>query len=393
MISVCVVTATRAEYGLLKPLIQALKTENDLFSVALAVTGTHLSPSHGMTINDIIADGMTIDKQIDILDDSDKSSSVCKSMGLAIAGFGEYFREKKFDMVVLLGDRYETLSIASAAVVSGIPIVHLHGGEVTEGANDDFFRHAITKLSMYHFTSSEQHRMRVIQLGESPDRVYNVGAIGLDNIMNSDFMPKSELAESIGVNLDGPYAVVTFHPVTLDRDDPARQVAEVLNALASVSDMKFIITKANSDLGGSEINRFIDSFVSAHQDQMRAFFSLGQARYLAALKYSEFVAGNSSSGIIEAPSFGIPTVDIGNRQKGRLAAQSVIHCDTERNAITAAIKIARSSENRAISRNITNPYGHGGTAAAIVNILKNIAAKGIENSKCFYDFYAERVDL
>jgi len=392
MISICVVTATRAEYGLLKPLIQALKAEKEVFSVALAVTGTHLSPNHGMTINDIFADGMDIDTQINILVDSDQSSSVCKSMGLAISGFGDYFQEKKFDLVILLGDRYETLSIASAAVVSGIPIVHLHGGEVTEGANDDFFRHAITKLSMYHFTSSEQHRMRVIQLGESPERVYNVGAIGLDNIVNAELMLKSELSESIGFDLDGPYAVVTFHPVTLDRDDPVSQITEVLNALVSVTDIKYIITKANSDLGGSDINRYIDWFVSEHQDRMKAFFSLGQARYLAALKYAEFVVGNSSSGIIEAPSLGIPTIDIGNRQKGRLAAQSVIHCDTERGAIAEAIRTVRSSEYRTLSRHITNPYGHGGTAAVIVNTLKNITAQGIQNNKVFYDLNAEKVD-
>lgn len=356
-INICVVTATRAEYGLLRPVIKGM-IKNNAFDVHVAVTGMHLSPEFGLTYKEIEADGIPIDKKIEILLSADTPSAVSKSMALAIAGFADYFSDRTFDMLLLLGDRYETLAVAIAAMNAGIPIAHMHGGEITEGAVDDAVRHAITKLSYLHFTSTEEYRRRVIQLGEDPARVFNVGATGVENILNVEKMPKDKLASDLDFDLSKPYAVVTFHPVTLENATAEQQVGELLKAIESFPDLNYIVTKANADKDGRVINACFENYAAEH-DNVKVFSSLGMKRYLSALNYAAMVIGNSSSGIIEAPSFHIPTVNIGDRQRGRTRADSVIDCKAEFKDIVRAINIARSSEMQNNLKNIKNPYGGG----------------------------------
>ena len=277
-----------------------------------------------MTYKEIEKDGIKIDEKIEILLSADTPSAISKSMGLAMISFADYFEKLKPDMLIVLGDRYETLAIATVAMNKRIPIAHLHGGETTEGAIDESIRHAITKMSYLHFTSTEEYRNRVIQLGEDPERVFSVGAIGIENILNEKLMSKLELEKSINFVLDKPYAIVTFHPVTLEENNSKEQVKELLDSLDTFNDMKFIFTKANADSGGRVINEMIDNYVNSHENAV-AFNSLGLTRYLSALKYCTMVIGNSSSGLLEVPSFGIPTINIGDRQKGRLQADSIIN--------------------------------------------------------------------
>ena len=380
--TICVVTATRAEYGLLKPLIFKLKEDKDI-DLKLAVTGMHLSPEFGLTYKEIINDNIEIDEKIEILMSSDTNVGVCKSMAMAMMSFSEYFNRIKPDMLIILGDRYEIFSIASVATVLNIPIAHLHGGELTEGAYDDAFRHSITKMSYLHFTSCEEYRKRVIQLGENPNRVFNVGAIGLDNVKNSKLLTLKELEESLNFKLDSPYAVVTFHPETLGNIKASEQCKNLLEALDYFKNMKFIITKANGDNGGREINKIIDEFSEKNKDRIIVVHSLGSIRYLSALKYSTMVIGNSSSGIIEAPFFKIPTINIGDRQKGRIQGKSIINCISDKNSIINAINTALSKEFKEKIKNIENLYGNGDTSLKILNKLKeNI---NINLKKEFYD--------
>ena len=314
---------------------------------------------------------------------SDTNVGVCKSMAMAMISFSEYFNRIKPDMLIILGDRYEIFSIASVATVLNIPIAHLHGGELTEGAYDDAFRHSITKMSYLHFTSCEEYRKRVIQLGENPNRVFNVGAIGLDNVKNSKLLTLKELEESLNFKLDSPYAVVTFHPETLGDIKVSEQCKNLLEALDYFKNMKFIITKANGDNGGREINKIIDEFSEKNKDRIIAVHSLGSIKYLSALKYSTMVIGNSSSGIIEAPFFKIPTINIGDRQKGRIQGKSIINCISDKNSIINAINMALSEEFKEEIKNIENLYGNGDTSLKILNKLKeNI---NINLKKEFYD--------
>lgn len=385
MKKISILTATRAEYGLLKPLILALK-ESNLFDVRVVVTGMHLSPEFGLTYREIELDKIAIDEKIEILLSADTPSAISKSMGLAMISFADYFERLKPDMLIVLGDRYETLAVASVATNQRIPIVHLHGGEKTEGAVDEAIRHAITKLSYLHFTSTEEYRNRVIQLGESPDRVFCVGALGVENIMKEQLMKISELEESIGFKLDKPYAVVTFHPVTLENSSAQKQIIELLDACKTFKNMKFIFTKANSDAEGRIINQEIDKFVINNEDAL-SITSLGMKRYLSALKYAKFVIGNSSSGIIEAPSFGIPTINIGDRQKGRIQADSVINCEPVKENIVNSINIAVGEEFISKSKQAINPYGDGNTSLKIVDIIKCFFEnEKIELKKVFYDY-------
>ena len=342
MVRICVVTATRAEYGLLRPVIKGMMNNPD-FEVSLVVTGMHLSPEFGLTYREIENDGIPISKKIDILLSADSPSAISKSMGLALISFGEYFSENNFDMVLLLGDRYETLAVACAAVNARIPIAHMHGGEITEGAVDDAFRHAITKMSYLHFTSTEAYRKRVIQMGENPDRVFNVGSTGIENIENVDLLSRDELSQELGMNLSKDYAVVTFHPVTLENYTAEEQINELLEAIDEFSDMSFIITKANADQNGRIINSILEKYAEDHINA-RVYDSLGMRRYLSALKYASMVIGNSSSGIIEAPSFRIPTVNIGDRQKGRVRADSVIDCKPRDRLQASEIRYNKSNE-------------------------------------------------
>lgn len=381
---ICIVTATRAEYGLLKPIIQKL---NDIeeFDVRVAVTGAHLSPEFGLTYREIEKDGIHIDKKVEMLLSSDTSTAISKSMGLALIGFAQYFSESKPDATILLGDRYETLAVACAAMNERIPIIHLYGGETTEGAVDEVIRHAITKMSYLHLTSTEAYRNRIIQMGEEPERVFCVGAIGVENALHSRVLEKDELKKKLLIDIDSPYALVTFHPVTLEEDSAEFQLRELLAALGQFQDWEFIITKANADKDGRIINRILYEY-SLQCENVKVFDSLGTTCYLSAMKYSRMVIGNSSSGLIEAPSFHIPTVNIGDRQKGRIQAESVINCRPERNEIVKAIRNADEVRFRDKIKETVNPYGDGKSSDKITVLLEEkLCHSEICLKKKFYD--------
>lgn len=381
---ISVATATRAEYGLLRPLIAKLYSVEE-FDVRLAVTGAHLSPEFGMTYKEIDEDGISIDDKIEILLSADTPSAISKSMGLAMIGFADYFERLKPDLLILLGDRYEILAIAAVAMNHRIPIAHIHGGETTEGAIDEVIRHAVTKMSFLHFTSTEEYRSRVIQLGESPDRVFNVGAIGVENALKINLLSKSELEEQLQWKLDRPYAVVTFHPVTLESEQAAEQMETVLEVLKEYRDMQFLLTMANADTSGRIINKMIHEFASQN-DNSRVYPSLGTLKYLSAVKYSAMVIGNSSSGLIEVPSFRVPTINIGNRQKGRIQADSVINCESDYAQIKNALKMATDKTFIGRAKNVVNPYGNGNTCDKIVEIVKAFVLNDSVNlKKKFYD--------
>lgn len=381
---IIVLTATRAEYGLLSPIIHKMKNIS-MFDVNVAVTGAHLSPEFGLTYNEIEADGIKIDKKIEILMSSDSDVGISKSMGMAMMGFAEYFADTKPDALMVLGDRYETLAVCCAAMNARIPIIHLYGGETTEGAIDEAIRHAITKMSYLHFTSTDDYRRRVIQLGEHPNRVFTVGSIGIENALKMELLTKKELEESIQFELEQSFAVVTFHPTTLEEGQTETQFGEILAALDKYPNIKYIFTKANADTNGRIINQMIDEYVLS-RDNAVAFASLGVKRYLSALRYATLVIGNSSSGLVEVPSFKIPTINIGDRQKGRLQAESVINCEPTCEEIVKAIEKALSEEFRNVVLRATNPYGDGETSQRIVETLKIVLNdKTINLKKKFYD--------
>ncbi len=382
---ICIVTGTRAEYGLLLPLIRKMQ-QDDFFELKVAVTGTHLSSQFGNTVEEIENDGIIIDKKIEILMDSKAPSAVSKSMGLALIEFGVYFAETTPDLVIVLGDRYEILAVTCAAVTNRRPVAHIHGGEVTEGAYDEFFRHAISKMSILHFTSCNEHRNRVIQLGEYPDRVFNVGAIGLENIRELPLLTLDELEKSLNTKLDGSFGLVTYHPVTLEAEDGIKHLLALLNTICKFREMKFIFTMANADHGGIEINEMLKRFAKDNPEQILLFSNLGQLRYLSAMKYASCVIGNSSSGIIEAPGFLTPTVNIGERQKGRVRAASVIDCNTEEESIHNAINLAISPEFKESLGTMLNPYGDGFVSDQILQAIRLWFNKGDTNmKKAFYD--------
>ena len=381
---ISVLTATRAEYGLLKPIVAKLNEIGE-FDVRIVVTGAHLSSEFGLTYKEIDKDGFHIDEKIEILLSSDTPASISKSMGLAMIGFADYFGKLKPDLLILLGDRYETLAVAMTAMNQRIPIAHLYGGETTEGAIDDSIRHVITKLSYLHFTSTDDYRKRVIQLGESPDRVFNVGAIGIENILNEKLFTKEELEATLQVDLNNTYAMVTFHPVTLEKNSAKRQIESLLEVCKSYEKMNFIFTKANADSEGRIINQLIDEYAKTN-DNIMVFTSLGMIKYLSALKYSAMVIGNSSSGLLEAPSFGIPTVNIGDRQKGRIQASSVINCEPTIEDIKKAIDIALSKDFIKKAKETSNPYGNGKTSEKVVDVIMEfVLDKKIYLKKKFYD--------
>ena len=396
MKKICIVTATRAEYGLLKNIIIKLKKEPDI-GVCVVATGMHLSPEFGLTYKEIEQDGIEIDKKIEILVSSDTPSAISKTMGLALIQFADYFEMTQPDMLLVLGDRYETLAVCIAAMNQRIPIAHLYGGETTEGAIDESIRHAITKLSYLHFTSTEEYRRRVIQLGEAPERAFCVGAMGIENILSQKLMTKAELEKSISLSLGEDYAVVTFHPVTLEKESEQGQTAELFKAFDELAEkenreklphMKYIITKANADAGGRIINRMIHEYAELHPDRVFEIDSLGMLRYLSALKYCRMVIGNSSSGLVEAPTFHVPTINIGDRQKGRARATSVIDCAPTKQAICEAITYALSGKAHEIVRKAENPYGNGDTSDRIVHTIKNYLLannQDIQLKKKFYD--------
>lgn len=384
MKKICVVTGTRAEYGLLKPLIKKISNDKEL-QLQLIVTGMHLSSEFGLTFKEIETDGFTITEKVEILLSSDTPTSISKSMGLAMISFSECFERIAPDLVVVLGDRYEIFAVAGAASVARIPIAHLHGGETTEGAFDEAFRHAISKMSYLHFTSTEPYRKRVVQLGENPERVFNVGAIGIENIKEIDYLSKGELEKSLDFNLGNQFALVTFHPVTLEDSTSSDQFENLLSALNAFPNLRVLFTKANSDTNGRVINNMIDSYVSQNPDRAIAFYSLGLKRYLSAMNYTDLVIGNSSSGILEAPAFFKPTVNIGDRQKGRIKADSVIDCKPVTEDIIRAINIALDNEFRDKIKMQDNPYGDGEVSTKIITEIKKFLSSPINLKKSFFD--------
>ncbi|MCM1261967.1 MAG: UDP-N-acetylglucosamine 2-epimerase [Butyrivibrio sp.] len=381
---VAVVTATRAEYGILKNVIEKIDKSEQL-ELCLIVTGMHLVPEYGMTVEEIEQDGYRISEKVDILLTSNTPASVSKTMGLAMILFSEVFERQNPDMLIVLGDRYELLSVCSAAMNAGIPITHISGGETTQGAIDESIRHCITKMSYLHFPACEAYRKRIIQLGEEPERVYNFGDVGVETLRTIPLMSKEELEKSIDFSLDKPYLSVTFHPTTLESEEAEKQMKEVLAALEVFPDMKFVFTKANADAGGKKMNDLIDRYSNSH-DNCIAFASLGIRRYLSLLRYSSGILGNSSSGIVEAPSFGIPTINIGSRQKGRLQADSILNCEPEREQIIRAVIQSQSKEFLERARNTKNPYGDGDVSTQIVKVITEYLYQNkIYLEKKFYD--------
>ncbi|MDX4067233.1 UDP-N-acetylglucosamine 2-epimerase [Aliarcobacter skirrowii] len=379
---VCVVTGTRAEYGLLYWLLKEIEADKDL-ELQLIATGMHLSPEFGLTYQTIEKE-FKINKKIEMLLSSDTSVGISKSMGLAQISFSEAYEELKPNIVVVLGDRYEIFSATSAAMIAKIPIAHLHGGEKTEGAFDESIRHSITKMSHIHFTATNEYKNRVIQLGEHPSRVFNVGGMGIENIKRLELLSKDEFEKSIEFKLNSKNILVTFHPVTLENSTAKEQFQQLLDAIDELEDTNIIFTKANSDTDGRVINQMIDEYVTKNSHKSIVFTSLGQLRYLSALQYVDAVVGNSSSGLAEAPSFKIGTINIGDRQKGRIKASSVIDCEPNKDSILKSFEKLYSKEFQNSLINVKNPYGDGCASKRIVEILKNVDLKNILK-KSFYD--------
>lgn len=381
---ICVFTGTRAEYGILSNLMRLIDQDDDL-QLQIIATNMHLSPEFGLTYREIEQDGFTIDKKVEMLLSSDTSVGTLKSMGLAIIGFADAVDELKPDLAIILGDRYEMLAAAQSCMISRVPIVHLYGGEITEGAYDDSIRHAITKLSNLHFTSTEEYRNRVIQMGEQPERVFHVGALGIDNILNEEIMPLSELESSICFGLGRKFLLVTFHPVTMEQGTAFQQCTSLLRALEEVMpEYKILFTLPNSDTDSRDIFKLIQEFVAEHPNDSIAVNSLGKKRYFSALKYASAVVGNSSSGLVEAPSMLIPTLNIGNRQKGRCRGASVVDCEATYDSIREGLSKVLSIEMTEIAETSENPYYREGTLDGIFNIVKEYPLEDL-SIKTFYN--------
>ena len=383
MIKICVVTGSRAEYGLLSRLMQMIQEDSGL-KLQVIATNMHLSPEFGLTYQEIEKDGFFINKKVEMLLSSDTANGTAKSVGLATIGFADAYEDLKPDLLLVLGDRYEILSAVTTALFYKIPVAHLHGGEITEGAYDDAIRHAITKMSHLHFTSTEEYRKRVIQLGENPERVFNVGAIGIDNIKHLKLLSRDVLERELQFLLKEQTILVTYHPVTLDENDTRMQFQCLLNVLNDRQDIRIIFTLPNSDTGGRVIIPMIQDFVKCNKDRAIAFASLGSLRYLSVLRCVSAVVGNSSSGIIEAPSFGIPTLNIGNRQKGRIVARSVLQCEISEQAIRAGLEIVLANSFLQLARNVINPYEQENTAVKIRDVLKTYPLSPVIQ-KTFYN--------
>lgn len=373
MIKLAVITSTRAEYGLLFPLIKALIAEPEM-EMQLLVSGTHLVRKYGYTITYIKQDNVPIAYEIPIFDETFSSDEqhVSEAVARAIEQCGVIFSKERYDAVIVLGDRYELLGFCTAAIICRIPIIHIHGGEVTEGAIDDKIRHAITKMSSIHFPSVLEYAQRIIQMGENPDYVYTVGALGIDNILNLKLLDRTALFQKLEVDTNLPIAAVTFHPVTGESPRfAAEEMRQVLEALVE-SNVFSVITMPNSDVGGDEIYQIVISYVKRYPDKMILRKSLGQVGYLSLLKHANIMVGNSSSGILESASFQLPTVDIGDRQKGRMAPANVVHCICEKSEIEKSIEFCFRKETKQALEGYNNPYGDGKTTQRIVNVIKSI---------------------
>ena len=380
---ICVATGTRAEYGLLRPLMTAIKNEPN-WQLQILVTGAHLSPEFGLTFQEIEKDGFHIDKKVEMLLSSDTASSIVKSMGLGMIGFSDALRDLNPDLLVILGDRYEMLALASSTLIFTIPIIHLHGGEITEGAYDDAIRHSISKMSHLHFASTEEYKNRIIQLGENPKFVHNVGAIGLDSVKKLPLLSQDELEQELDFQFKKYNYQVTFHPSTLDKESPEKQFQILLNVIDKQEDSFFVFTKANADTGGRIINKMIDDYVSKNSDKARAFSSLGNLRFLSLVKFCDAVVGNSSSGILEVPSLKTATINIGDRQKGRIQAESIINTKVSEIEILDAFEKVKSEEFKNIVKNSVNPYGSGDTTEKMMAELREINLEAFR-TKQFYD--------
>ena len=382
MRKICFVTGTRAEYGLLSRLMRLVKEDKDL-QLQVIATNMHLMPEYGETYKEIEKDGFTIDKKVYMHKPSDDAYGIISSMAEEMQGMNDALSELKPDILVLLGDRYEILVAAQVALIHRVPIAHIHGGEVTEGAFDDAIRHSVTKMSSLHFTSCEEYRHRVIQMGEQPSRVFDVGSLGVENIKAVPLMTKDELEASLDFKIDTQTILVTYHPVTLG-GDPAKDIREFLDALDQFKDLKVIFTMPNSDTGRDAIALAVENYVEKHSNRAKVYTSLGLKRYLSTLQFVKAAVGNSSSGIIEVPSFGIPTLNIGDRQKGRLASESVVNCGTSKDEVIAGLKLCLSEEMQKAAKTYENPYAKPDTANLIYQELKNVVLAGL-NLKTFYD--------
>ena len=380
---ICVITGTRAEYGLLRWVMQGIKNEPEL-TLQIIVTGMHLSPEFGLTYRDIEQDGFQIDRKVEMLTSSDTAVGIAKSMGLGLIGFADALHELNPDLIVVLGDRFEIFSAVSAALVARIPVAHLHGGEATEGLIDEAIRHSITKMSHLHFVAAAEYRQRVIQLGEQPDRVFLVGGLGIDNINSLKLLDRAALEASLNFKLGPKNLLITFHPVTLETATATEQMSELLAALAELDNTQLIFTMPNADTDGRVMISMVEEFVAKHTNAC-AYKSLGQLRYLSCVSHVDGVIGNSSSGLAEVPSFKKGTINIGDRQRGRLQAASVINCDPTRQSIAAAVKQLYSINFQMSLSKIRNPYGEGGASEKILQIIKSVGV-GDLLKKHFYDF-------
>ena len=384
---ICIITGTRAEFGLLRWLMQEVQNEPNL-ELQVIATGMHLSPEFGLTYLEVEQAGFEIDAKVEMLLSADTSTAVTKSMGLGLIGFADAYSRLSPDLIVVLGDRFEILAAASAALIAGIPVAHLHGGETTEGAFDEAIRHSITKMSHLHFVAAEDYRRRVIQLGEQPERVFLVGGLGIDAIQRMTLLDRTALETSLNFKLGRKNLLITFHPVTLDAVSSQHQMSELLAALGELTDTNLIFTMPNADTGGRELAAMVDAFVSSHGNA-QVYASLGQLRYLSCMRYVDGVIGNSSSGLTEAPSLGVGTINIGDRQKGRLSASSVINCQPSVDSIREALDKLFDPAFRSTLDQTINPYGNGGATKKIVDIL---SAHSIKNllKKSFYDIQIDR---
>jgi GDP/UDP-N,N'-diacetylbacillosamine 2-epimerase (hydrolysing) len=379
---ICVVTGTRAEFGLLNLLMQQVQS-SPLLDLSLIVTGMHLSPEFGSTYQEIEQAGFKINEKIEMLLSADTATAVTKSMGISLIGFADAYSRINPDLIVVLGDRFEILAAVTAALIAGIPIAHLHGGETTEGAFDEAIRHSITKMSHLHFVATDVYRSRVIQLGEHPSRVFNVGGLGVDAIKQTELLDKNELENQLDFKFGKKNLLVTFHPVTLDENSSTNQLEALLDALYELSDTHIIFTMPNADTGSRKLSSMVKEFVITKSNS-KAYNSLGRIRYLSTLSFVDGVIGNSSSGLTEAPSMGVGTINIGERQKGRLLASSVINCDPNLKDIRAALRKLYSSNFQELIKSSVNPYGNGGACKSIVDIISKHPLDGILK-KSFYD--------
>lgn len=386
MKKIAVVTSTRAEYGLLMPVIRSLREyESNKMKIEVVVTGTHLSDEYGHTIDEIHRNDVRVDSIVEIPVGSKDAGDISHNQAIALEKFTSLFMEKKYNGIVILGDRYEMLAIAIAAGNTHTPIFHLCGGDTTEGAVDEWIRHSITKMSYLHFPTNEESYKRIIQLGENPERVFNYGSTSIDNIIKLSNMPKSDALKSIGLE-ECKYAVCTYHPVTMDDGGVDEIIYNFLEAIKHTPEIEFIVTKSNADQGGAHINELLDAS-QANITNLHVYTSLGVVRYLSLMKSAEFVLGNSSSGIIETPAFGIPTINIGDRQRGRLQSESIINCSTDSESIIVAIQKAISSDFGKICKSVKSPYGDGHAAEHIASkIIEVVNEDKIDLKKKFYDF-------